>query len=204
MQSIPYNPVFFSYALVTADSATLYIDKTKLSPEAEQHLGDAVKVQPYEAIFDDAKAVAQTLDAASASSNSESSKAIKRRIMISTKASWALSLALGGEDKVDELRSLIGDAKAIKNDTELEGMRACHVRDGAALSKYFAWLEEELTVKHSTLDEVQAADKLEHIRSWVYSSCALLQSLHQCILGTTARHAPRVQIDMILDCNELV
>lgn len=85
--------------------------------------------------------------------------------MISTKASWALSLDLGGEEKVEEVRSPIGDAKAIKNEIELEGMRACHIRDGAALSKYFAWLEEELVAKETKLDEVQAADKLEELRS---------------------------------------
>ena len=168
MPSIPYNPVFFSYALITADAAILYIDKAKLSHGIMQHLGDTVKIQPYESVFEDAKAVAQKLDAASTSANGESLPSPKRRIMISTKASWALSLALGGEDKVDELRSLVGDAKAIKNKTELEGMRACHVRDGAALSEYFAWLEEELTVKHTSLDEVQAADKLEQIRSYVH------------------------------------
>lgn len=95
---------------------------------------------------------------------SESTPA-QRRFMISTKASWALSLQLGGEEKVDELRSLVGDSKAIKNDTELDGMRACHVRDGAALVEYFAWLEEELTVKGTKIDEVQGADELERIRS---------------------------------------
>ena len=89
----------------------------------------------------------------------------KRKFMISTKASWALSLELGGEEKVEELRSLVGDAKAIKNKTELDGMRACHVRDGAALIEYFAWLEEELVEKGIVLDEVQAADKLESIRA---------------------------------------
>ena len=89
----------------------------------------------------------------------------KRKYMISTKASWALSLELGGEDAVEELRSPVGDAKAVKNKTELEGMRACHVRDGAALSEFFAWLEEELIAKGTVLDEVQAADKLESIRA---------------------------------------
>ena len=89
----------------------------------------------------------------------------KRKYMISTKASWALSLELGGEDKVEELRSPVGDAKAIKNKTELEGMRACHIRDGAALIEYFAWLEEEVSEKGTVLDEVQAADKLESIRA---------------------------------------
>jgi Xaa-Pro aminopeptidase len=92
-------------------------------------------------------------------------KAKKLRFLISTQASWALSLDLGGEDKVDELPSPVADAKAIKNETELEGMRQCHIRDGAALSKYFAWLEEMLVDKKEVLDEIQAADELEEIRS---------------------------------------
>ena len=89
----------------------------------------------------------------------------QKKFWISTRGSWALSLKLGGEDKVEEIRSPIGDAKAIKNETELEGMRACHIRDGAALSEYFAWLEEELVFNGNKLDEVEAADKLEDIRS---------------------------------------
>lgn len=44
-------------------------------------------------------------------------------------------------------------------------MRACHIRDGAALIEYFAWLEDQLIAKSAKLDEVQAADKLEAIRS---------------------------------------
>ncbi|GAT29707.1 exocyst complex component Sec8 [Aspergillus luchuensis] len=74
-------------------------------------------------------------------------------------------LSLGGEEQVEEVRSPIADAKAVKNDVELAGMRACHVRDGAALIEYFAWLENELINKKTTLDEVDAADKLEQIRS---------------------------------------
>ena len=66
---------------------------------------------------------------------------------------------------VTELRSPIGDAKAIKNETELEGMRACHVRDGAALIEYFAWLEDQLIHKKARIDEVEGADKLESLRA---------------------------------------
>ena len=44
-------------------------------------------------------------------------------------------------------------------------MRQCHIRDGAALSEYFAWLEDELVAKGTKMDEVEAADKLEAIRS---------------------------------------
>ena len=167
LSSIPYNPVFFSYALITPTSATLYVESSKLSPEVKSQLGETVHIQPYDAIFNDAKSLSESLEVEIVSTDDEKLAIPKRKFMISTKASWALSLALGGEEKVDELRSLIGDAKAIKNDIELEGMRACHIRDGAALSEYFAWLEEELTVKKTKLDEVQAADKLEQIRSFV-------------------------------------
>jgi Xaa-Pro aminopeptidase len=89
----------------------------------------------------------------------------KSKFLTSTRASWALHKALGGEDRVEEVRSPIGDAKAVKNETELEGMRQCHIRDGAALTEYFAWLEDQLVTKGITLDELDAADKLEEIRS---------------------------------------
>ncbi|KAL8828269.1 MAG: hypothetical protein Q9191_002690 [Dirinaria sp. TL-2023a] len=139
---------------------TLYVDRSKLSRDVEQHLGDKVQIKPYNAIFEDTKAMAESLEAETDGSNTP-----KRKFMISTKASWALSLNLGGEEKVEEIRSPVGDAKVIKNKTELDGMRACHVRDGAALCRYFAWLEEELLVKGTKLDEVNGADKLESIRS---------------------------------------
>ena len=166
--SIPYNPVFFSYAIITPSSATLYVDPEKLSPEVKSHFGDKVQVRPYDAILQDTKMLSSTADGKDKSeSNGAGNKTVppERKFMISTKASWALSLELGGEDKVEEVRSPVGDAKAIKNDTELDGMRACHIRDGAALSEFFAWLEEELIEKGAKIDEVQAADKLEQIRS---------------------------------------
>lgn len=154
---IPYNPVFFSYAIVTHDSATLYVDSLKLSPECHAYLKEnKVDVKPYDALFEDTKALASQAQA-----DTESTK----KYTISTKASWALKLALGGEKFVEEIRSPVGDAKAVKNDTELAGMRACHIRDGAALTEFFAWLEHSLLHENAVLDEVQAADKLEEIRS---------------------------------------
>ena len=58
----------------------------------------------------------------------------------------------------------MGDAKAVKNETELEGMRQCHILDGAALIQFFAWLEDQLVNKKAVIDEVAAADKLEEFR----------------------------------------
>lgn len=159
LNSIPYNPVFFSYAVVTPDAATLYINDDKLTPEVKEHLGKDVTIRPYDAIFGDVEALSkETIQA-------EGSEAPAKKYLASTRVSWALVQSVGGDKNVEEVRSPIGDAKAIKNEVELDGMRACHVRDGAALIEYFAWLEDQLINKRATLDEVQAADKLEAIRS---------------------------------------
>jgi Xaa-Pro aminopeptidase len=64
------------------------------------------------------------------------------------------------------VKSPVQDAKAIKNEVELEGMRQCHIRDGTALVEFFAWLENEL-LQGKKLDEVDAADKLEEFRRYL-------------------------------------
>lgn len=71
------------------------------------------------------------------------------------------------QDNIIITRSPVADLKAIKNETEMEGFRQCHIRDGAALARYFAWLEEQL---HNgvEINESQAADKLEQFRSYVF------------------------------------
>ncbi|KAF9631296.1 Creatinase [Lasiodiplodia theobromae] len=157
---IPYNPVFFSYAVVTPEAATLYVNSDKLTPEVKAHLGSSVEIRPYDSIFGDIEALSRN-----AAPSSEDSETPAQKYLISNKASWALVQSLGGDKKVDEVRSPIADAKAVKNKAELDGMRACHIRDGAALVEYFAWLEDQLIAKGAKLDEVQAADKLEAIRS---------------------------------------
>ena len=139
----------------------MYIDDSKLTKEAISQLSDVVKIKPYSEIFSDIEALSSSTTANADPKPTSPSP----RFLISNKASWALSQSLGGDDKVEEARSPVGDAKAIKNDAEVEGMRNCHIRDGAALIEYFAWLEDQIVDKKAKLDEVDAADKLEEIRS---------------------------------------
>lgn len=159
---IPFNPVFFAYAVVTPDAATLYIDDSKLDDACKSHLkNNSIVLRPYGAILEDAR----ELSGKATENKALSGDGASNRLLLSNRGSWALQRALGGDDMVDEIRSPIGDAKAIKNQAELEGMRACHIRDGAALIEYFAWLEDELIAKKAVLDEVQADDKLIELRS---------------------------------------
>lgn len=148
-----------SYSVVTADKAILYIDSAKLTDEVRKHLGSEVEIRPYEAVFEDVQALSSSLNATT------KVKDIKKW-MVSNRASWALVNALGGYERVDITRSPIEDSKAVKNETELNGMRACHIRDGAAQIEFFAWLEEQLS-NGVGLDEVDAGDKLEEFRRYV-------------------------------------
>ncbi|KAI9689604.1 MAG: hypothetical protein M1822_010256 [Bathelium mastoideum] len=163
---IPYNPVFFSYALVTSKDIVLYVDKDKVNDEVAKHLGEKVTIKPYSEVFSDIEALSSsTLATKDSEPTSKESASPKPKFMISNKASWALSQSLGGDENVEESRSPVGDAKAVKNEVELEGMRQCHIRDGAALIEYFAWLEEQVAERRAKLDEFEAASKLEEIRS---------------------------------------
>lgn len=58
--------------------------------------------------------------------------------------------------------------KAIKNETELRGFRDAHRRDGVALTKFLAWLDQyyqlSLDEEQGELDEISVAEKLESFR----------------------------------------
>jgi Xaa-Pro aminopeptidase len=174
-KDIPYNPVFFSYAIVTPDSATLYVDSSRFDNSCQSYCTDnSITIKPYDAIFTDTEALgtvaASEAKTTSGDSNGETNGDTKpqgeaKKFLISNKGSWALKLALGGDTLVEQSRSPVADAKSFKNETELEGMRQCHIRDGVALIQYFAWLEDQLLQKNATLDEVDAADKLESFRA---------------------------------------
>ncbi|PFH45881.1 hypothetical protein AMATHDRAFT_70981 [Amanita thiersii Skay4041] len=149
---IDFNPVFFSYAVLTANSALLFIHPKQLTQGAEQFLGNSIEIRPYDSFFEYLRTLPSTLEL------NESSK-----ILLGDKASLAVAEAIG-HGKYIVMRSPITDLKAIKNETELEGFRQCHIRDGAALARYFAWLEEQLN-NGVELTESQGADKLEQFRS---------------------------------------
>ena len=86
-----------------------------------------------------------------------------QKILIGNEASLAVANALG-KGTYTIVPSLVTDFKAIKNQVELEGFRKSHIRDGAALARYFSWLEEQLD-KGVEINESQGYDQLAKFRS---------------------------------------
>ncbi|KAH9849039.1 Creatinase/aminopeptidase [Lenzites betulinus] len=145
---IDFNPVFFAYALIDQDKALLFVNESQLDSSVRDHLGSEVEVHPYDTFF-------SHLAKLNASKDS--------KVLVSDKASLAVAEAIG-KDNIIVARSPVTDLKAIKNEVEIEGFRQSHIRDGAALVQYFAWLEEQLN-EGKELNESQVADQLEKYRS---------------------------------------
>eukprot|EP00633_Aureoumbra_lagunensis_P007272 CAMPEP_0197318772 /NCGR_PEP_ID=MMETSP0891-20130614/52377_1 /TAXON_ID=44058 ORGANISM="Aureoumbra lagunensis, Strain CCMP1510" /NCGR_SAMPLE_ID=MMETSP0891 /ASSEMBLY_ACC=CAM_ASM_000534 /LENGTH=675 /DNA_ID=CAMNT_0042809381 /DNA_START=37 /DNA_END=2061 /DNA_ORIENTATION=+ len=162
---IECNPVFFSYAVVTIHRAVLFAGGTDVnnirteSSSLDKHLGQHWEIFPY--ISFGPKAVSSIC----LSSNSRTSS-----LIIALERSTAtMAMSLGLEEVGIDLRlidvSPIEYMKAIKNQTEIQGLRQAQIRDAAVLCTFFAWLEEEIMNKKQNISEAQAADKITKLRS---------------------------------------
>jgi len=54
---VPYNPVFFAFALVTLDRVLLYVDEKKLDDQSRAALGGDVEIKGYHEFYDDLKKI---------------------------------------------------------------------------------------------------------------------------------------------------
>lgn len=149
---IDYNPVFFAYAVVEPTRAIVFADAARVADDAKSRLANDVEFRPYTAVWEylraDLKGLVDSGD---------------QKVLIASNASLAVASCFD-KNRVLSTRSPITDLKAVKNEVELEGFRQSHLRDGAALVKYFSWLEAQLE-KGVELTECTAADKLEAYRA---------------------------------------
>ncbi|GLD94460.1 hypothetical protein PINS_up003071 [Pythium insidiosum] len=147
---VEFNPVVVSYALITANSATLFVDAEN-QDEVTKQLGDSnVTVKPYSSVLAELSAYA--------AANSD-----KKVLVDPVQCNVAVFLAIPAAMR-KEATSVVMAQKAIKSEVEIEGMRQAHIRDGAALTKFFAWLESSLAKGDRELDEVEVADKEQAFR----------------------------------------
>lgn len=63
----------------------------------------------------------------------------------------------------NEVSSPIPLLKACKNANELEGMRQCHRRDGAAVVSFLSWLQETICPKTQRAQEEKTEEKKKHV-----------------------------------------
>lgn len=49
---IDFNPVFFAYAVVTQDSATLFVNPLQVNDTVREHLGHEIDIKAYDSFFE--------------------------------------------------------------------------------------------------------------------------------------------------------
>ena len=147
---VAHTPLPLCFAILHADaSVDLLIDSRKLTEALAEHLGDAVRVGPplelrgaLELLGRDAKAV---------------------QADPSTAAAWVFDRLEGAGARVVRAADPCAIPKACKNQVELAGARAAHLRDGAALTRFLAWLEAN--APGGEVDEIAAARMLAEFRA---------------------------------------
>ncbi|HCG5569363.1 TPA: aminopeptidase P family protein [Vibrio parahaemolyticus] len=141
-------PVLLSHAILHADSSVEYfLDPARLPAEFSEHVGTGVTVHHPEALQSRLEAM--------------SGKKVLLDPAISN-AWFKLVLQNAGASVIAAADPCLMP-KAAKNEVEIAGMKACHIRDGVAMSKFLCWLDTEVAAGNLH-DEATLADRLEAFR----------------------------------------
>lgn len=145
---VPHTPVPLGFAILDAEGRhAVYVDERKLDGGARRHIEAHALLRQPEQLESD----------------------LRNRSADGAKV--ALDPALAAE----RLRLLVEDAggtvveapdparipRATKNRAELDGSRAAHRRDGAAVTRFLCWLDSQ---QPGVIDEITAATRLEQLR----------------------------------------
>ncbi len=146
---VPYAPLVLAFAILRFDAEVeLFVDAGKLTPDLRKWLGPEVTVTPPDALgpaLDRMGAAKETVRV--------DRDGAPEWIVARLKKAGA-EVAFGGDP--------CALAKAIKSDVELNGIRAAHLRDGASLTRFLAWLSRE--APSGGVTEVSAAQRLAAFR----------------------------------------
>ena len=132
---VAHNPVALAFAIVPAKGKPeLFIAPEKLTPEVRAHLG---------------RGEAVTARGAEGAHRGAARSEKRVRLDPETAAHWFVR-ALGGKERVVRGPDPCLALKARKNAAEIAGARAAHLRDGAAMVRFLAWLDREARAARST------------------------------------------------------
>ena len=147
---VTHSPLPLSFLILYADGrGELFLDPDKISDGLAAHLGDQV------ALLNPAQ-LAPALDSLG--------KNAKRVLLeTGTAAAWIYGRLSSAGAKIVSGNDPCALPKARKNPVEIAGIKQAHIRDGAALCNFLAWLD--LTAAKGGLDEMTASDKLENFRT---------------------------------------
>lgn len=144
---VPCNPVVLGFVLLVGNETILFIEPSKLRDEDKATLEQAaVQIKPYAEAFQ----VVSSLETDT--------------ILLDPKRTcFAMYDAVSKSTKIMEDLNPSTLMKAVKNDVEAAHTRNVMVKDGVAMTRFFKWVEEQ--VSYGQLTEISIADKLQELRA---------------------------------------
>ncbi|MGX8221398.1 aminopeptidase P family protein [Psychrobacter celer] len=146
---VDYNPVFLAHMLISADSATLFVDNSKVSCDIAKALEDSgITLADYDAVQ----------DALSALTPEDLLLLDPNKVAVGTLSKMA--------DDVGFIEQIAPSTllKSVKSDTDIEHVREAMRQDGAALCEFFATFEQRLA-NGERLSELDVDSMLIEVRS---------------------------------------
>lgn len=144
---IKNTPVVISYALISRDGATLYVDQSKLDQNVQKHLAEnGITVRDYAQVFSDLEQL-------------ESKSLVVDKNMVNHKLFAQVPEGVKILDKTDYPYAI----KSCLNPVELENQRRAYVRDAVALTKFIYYVKKN--VGKVQLDELKVEEVLHNLRA---------------------------------------
>jgi Xaa-Pro aminopeptidase len=146
---VPHTPLALAFAVLPREGRpSLYVDGRKLGNEVRHALEELADVH-------DEPLLAKDLAALGASHK-------KVRLDEATAADALAKIVAENGGKILRGVDPIALMKAVKNPVEIDGARAAHRRDGAALARFLAWFDRE--APRGRLTEIDVVAALETFR----------------------------------------
>lgn len=144
---VAHNPTVLAFMIVSASGKPeLFIDPAKVNSTAKKHLSGLVKCEPPSALQARLSAL----------------KASRKKVRLDPVHTSDWFYRRLGKSAVDGVEPCILP-KAKKSTVEIEGARRAHIRDGAAVCRFLAWLDRE--APRGKIDEITAVTTLENLRA---------------------------------------
>lgn len=145
---IEHVPVNLCFALIDEKSACYYINEADLDDGVRAYLKEnGVTLRPYDAIYDDVKAIKNT------------AKVLLNRAQVNSRITDLLPDGVTIIDKANPAELM----KSCKNEVELQNLIKAHIKDAVAMTKFMYWLKTN--VGKIKMTEVTAQDYLAELRS---------------------------------------
>ena len=146
---VAHTPLPLAYAAIEQDgSVCLFAAAEKISSALLDHLGARVRISNPDSL-------GKYLDGLAKQGG-------RVRVSPEQVPQWIFARLTDAGAVLHEAADPCALPRAIKNDVELAGARAAHIRDGVAMARFLSWLDRE--APGGKVDEIGAADRLEAFR----------------------------------------